>query len=117
MDNIEAYLDANRLRNQDDLFELLRMASVSTDSQYQADVQRAGQWVADQFRSLGFMTEIVETKGHPIVYAETPPVQGAPLVLVYGHYDVQRANAHAYQKCSGMDGNRGFSASSNQICD
>ena len=89
MDNIEAYLDANRLRNQDDLFELLRMASVSTDSQYQADVQRAGQWVADQFRSLGFMTEIVETKGHPIVYAETPPVQGAPIVLVYGHYDVQ----------------------------
>ena len=44
MDNIEAYLNENRQRNQDDLFELLRMASVSTDSQFQLEVERAGGW-------------------------------------------------------------------------
>ncbi|MBA62703.1 MAG: peptidase M20 [Planctomycetaceae bacterium] len=89
MDKIETYLDENRQRNEDDLFELLRMASVSTDSQFQAEVERAGQWVAEQFIDLGFITEVVETKGHPIIYAQTPPVEGAPVVLVYGHYDVQ----------------------------
>ena len=38
---------------------------------------------------LGLKTETIETSGHPIVYAESPPVAGAPTVLVYGHYDVQ----------------------------
>ena len=89
MEKITAYLEENRQRNQDDLFELLRMASVSTDSQYESEVRRAGEWVADQFRGLGFDTELVETKGHPIIYAESPPVENAPVVLVYGHYDVQ----------------------------
>ena len=43
----------------------------------------------EQFQSLGFKAELIETAGHPIVYAESPPVAGAPTVLVYGHYDVQ----------------------------
>ena len=42
-----------------------------------------------QFQVLGFQTEQIETDGHPIVYAESPKVPGAPTVLVYGHYDVQ----------------------------
>ena len=45
--------------------------------------------MADQFRGLKLKTELVETAGHPIVYAESPAVPGAPTVLVYGHYDVQ----------------------------
>ena len=53
------------------------------------DVRRAADWVADQFRNLGLHTELVETEGHPIVLAESPPVADAPVVLVYGHYDVQ----------------------------
>ena len=89
MQEIEQYLTKNRERNENELFELLRMASVSTDSQYTDEVAKAGNWVADQFQSLGFTTEIIQTKGHPIVYAETPAVAGAPIVLVYGHYDVQ----------------------------
>jgi succinyl-diaminopimelate desuccinylase len=42
-----------------------------------------------QFQRLGLATELVETAGHPLVYAESPPVPGAPVALVYGHYDVQ----------------------------
>ncbi|MCA9099462.1 MAG: M20/M25/M40 family metallo-hydrolase, partial [Planctomycetaceae bacterium] len=50
---------------------------------------RAAQWMHQQFVRLGLKSEIVATNGHPIVYAESPPVDGAPIALVYGHYDVQ----------------------------
>jgi len=89
MIEIEKYLDDHRARNESELFDLLRIASVSTDSQYSSEVAKAGHWVASQFEALGFETEVVRTQGHPIVYAETPAVAGAPVVLVYGHYDVQ----------------------------
>ena len=84
----------NFLRENRDLFEaalceFLRIPSVSADSEYQSDMRRAADWMDQQFQSLGFASEIIPTDGHPIVYAETPPVEGAPTVLVYGHYDVQ----------------------------
>ena len=43
----------------------------------------------EQFQSLGLKAELIETAGHPLVYAESPAVPGTPTVLVYGHYDVQ----------------------------
>jgi len=89
MPNLEEYLSENRSRFEDELCELLRIASVSADSRHKEDVRRAADWVAGQFRSLGFATEIVPTAGHPIVFAQSPHVAGAPTVLVYGHYDVQ----------------------------
>ncbi|MEZ6112316.1 MAG: dipeptidase [Pirellulaceae bacterium] len=89
MPNLEAYLAENATRFEDDLCELLRIPSVSTDSQFAGDVRRAGQWVADHLRRIGLQTELIDTAGHPIVYAESPAVPGAPTVLVYGHYDVQ----------------------------
>ncbi|MCA9206156.1 MAG: peptidase M20, partial [Planctomycetales bacterium] len=89
MPNLEAYLAENATRFEDDLCELLRIPSVSTDSQFAGDVRQAGQWVADHLRRIGLQTELIDTAGHPIVYAESPAVPGAPTVLVYGHYDVQ----------------------------
>lgn len=89
MHDIEAYLTAHAGQFEDDLCSLLRIASISADPSRAADVRRAGQWVADQFRSLGLAAELIETKGQPLVYAETPKVPGRPTVLVYGHYDVQ----------------------------
>ena len=87
--DLQSYLDENAERFQNDLCDWLRIASVSTDSQFADDVRAAASWLSRQFDSLGFKTETIETVGHPIVYAETPAVQGAPVVLVYGHYDVQ----------------------------
>ncbi len=87
--NYSAYIDAHQEQFQQDLFELLRIPSVSAAAQYRPDVGRAALWVADQFRALKLQTELVETAGNPIVLAESPPVPGAPTVLVYGHYDVQ----------------------------
>jgi acetylornithine deacetylase/succinyl-diaminopimelate desuccinylase-like protein len=89
MDEIEQYLQANQGRFEDDLCELLRIPSVSADETHQEDVRKAGQWVAERLRGMGLVTEVIETSGHPIVYGESPPVAGAPTVLVYGHYDVQ----------------------------
>ena len=89
MDDIHAYLSAQAGQFEDDLARLLRIASISADPARQADVRRAADWVAAQFRELGIKAEIIETTGQPLVYAETPKVPGQPTVLVYGHYDVQ----------------------------
>jgi len=89
MADIDAYLAEHRERYEQELCELLRIASVSADSNHRDDVHRAAAWVEAQLRGLGFASELVPTEGHPIVYAESPPVPGAPVVLVYGHYDVQ----------------------------
>lgn len=89
MPDFSQYLDDHRDAFEDDLCNLLRIASVSADSQHQADMSAAADWVLKQFESMGLTTELAATKGHPIVYAESPPVEGAPTVLVYGHYDVQ----------------------------
>lgn len=89
MASVDEYLDQNGAKFERDLCELLRIPSVSADSRHQADVRRAAEWVADQFRALKLTCRLHETAGHPIVYAESPAVPGAPTILVYGHYDVQ----------------------------
>src|SRR5436190_12250972 len=89
MADLAAALSAQSAQFEADLFELLRIPSVSADSRHKADVRRAADWVAGQFRGLGLTTELIETDGHPLIYAESPPVPGKPVALVHGHYDVQ----------------------------
>ena len=76
-------------RHLQELVEWLKIPSVSSDSSRYSDVQMAAKWVADKFTVAGLEVEILPTKGHPMVYAESPKIDGAPVVLVYGHYDVQ----------------------------
>ncbi|MEO1495830.1 MAG: dipeptidase [Planctomycetota bacterium] len=71
------------------LFELLRIPSVSADSAFQPDVLRAADWVEAELSGMGLHVERLETPGNPVLYAESPPVPGKPVALVYGHYDVQ----------------------------
>ncbi|MEX2092460.1 MAG: dipeptidase [Pirellulales bacterium] len=89
MTAIDAYIESHRQAFVDDLAELLRIASVSADSRHAGDIRRAAEWMATRFKQLGLTTELVETAGHPLVVAESPPVPGKPVALVYGHYDVQ----------------------------
>ncbi len=89
MPDFDRYLTEHREQFEADLCQLLRIPSVSTERKHADDVRRAGEWVAEQLKSIGLTAELIATKGHPIVYAESPPVAGAPTVLVYGHYDVQ----------------------------
>lgn len=89
MTEIETYLDQHSEHFLDELFELLRIPSVSADPAHTGDIAAAGKWVADKLASIGIASEVIPTKGHPIVYGESPKLEGAPTVLVYGHYDVQ----------------------------
>ena len=92
MATIQAYLDANRGRFEAELAEFLRIPTVSASAELKPQVARGAQWVADELRRIGLRSEVIPTAGHPLVYAESPPVPGAPVVLVYGHYDVQPAD-------------------------
>lgn len=89
MTQFDAYLADNHDRFEADLFEWLRMASIGTDPAYDSETRKAAEWLAEKFRGIELHTELIETCGQPIVYAESPKVEGAPTVLVYGHYDVQ----------------------------
>jgi len=74
----------------DELIELLRIPSISTDPAYAGEVRRCAMAVADHLRMAGFeIVEVMDTGGHPIVYAERIEDPALPTVLVYGHYDVQ----------------------------
>lgn len=85
------YADEHQDRFVGELEELLRIPSISTDSEYADDVQQAANWLASHLRSIGLSgVEVCETDGHPIVYGEDLRAgDDAPTVLVYGHYDVQ----------------------------
>ncbi|MDX1350468.1 MAG: dipeptidase [Putridiphycobacter sp.] len=87
------YIKANKDKFLDQLFELLKIPSVSADPAYAKDVKKTAEYLAKEFTDLGLdAVEIVETAGHPIVYAEKIINPELPTVLVYGHYDVQPAD-------------------------
>jgi len=72
------------------LEDLLRIPSVSTDPAHDADTRRAAEWLRDELARIGMdRAEVMDTPGHPIVYAEKIEDPALPTVLVYGHYDVQ----------------------------
>ncbi len=92
---LERWLTQQDRRLHDDLFEFLRIPSVSARAEHARDVADAAAWLHGHLRRLGFATETIATPGHPVVLAEwrqAPP--GAPTVLVYGHYDVQPPEPH-----------------------
>jgi acetylornithine deacetylase/succinyl-diaminopimelate desuccinylase-like protein len=84
------YLDRARQRHVDELTQLLRIPSVSTASEHAPDMQAAAQWLLGHLERIGLANaRLLETGGNPIVYGEWLHAEGAPTVLVYGHYDVQ----------------------------
>ena len=90
--DLTTFFDANKSRVRNELFDLLRIPSVSARSEHNADTARAAEWVADSLRTIGLSANVHATKGHPIVVAEWRKAPaGAQTVLIYGHYDVQPA--------------------------
>ncbi|MCL5428242.1 MAG: dipeptidase [Chloroflexi bacterium] len=84
----------NRPRFLDELKELVAIPSISADSAYRPDIQRASEWLAAKLKALGFENvKTLDTGGHPMVYADLMKAgPKAPTMLVYGHYDVQPAD-------------------------
>ncbi|MGB0165426.1 MAG: dipeptidase [Luteibaculum sp.] len=90
MSKVQDYIQENLPRFQEELFDLLRIPSVSADPAYREDVKRTAAFVKDSLEKAGAdVVEVVETKGFPVVYAEKIVDPSAPTILIYGHYDVQ----------------------------
>ncbi|MEQ9440767.1 MAG: dipeptidase [Cyclobacteriaceae bacterium] len=95
----KAYVEQHQERFLSELFDLLRIPSVSTDSKYKNDIQKTAEFVKDRLLEAKVdFADVMETPGYPIVYAEKMVDAAKPTVLVYGHYDVQPADPYELWK-------------------
>jgi acetylornithine deacetylase/succinyl-diaminopimelate desuccinylase-like protein len=93
MSKYSAAIQENKQRYLDELFDLLRIPSVSADPAYKDDVFKTADVVAKRLKEAGAdNVEICETPGYPVVYGDKIIDPSKPTVLVYGHYDVQPAD-------------------------
>jgi acetylornithine deacetylase/succinyl-diaminopimelate desuccinylase-like protein len=89
----ESALQDRRDRSLAELFDFLRIPSISALPEHAADVMRAAAWVAERLGKAGMeRVRVMPTGGHPVVYGEWMHAPGGPTVLVYGHFDVQPAD-------------------------
>src|SRR5688500_20130295 len=87
---IKEYISNNQDRFLSELFDWLRIPSISADRKYKDDVRKAAEFLKIKLEQAGADSgEICETSGHPIVYAEKMVNPSLPTALHYGHYDVQ----------------------------
>ena len=89
VDRIVEHIDAHRDAHVAQLLELLKIPSISAQPAHAADMVLAAEWVRGRLDEAGLGAEVLPTAGHPVVFADSGPVEGGPTVLVYGHYDVQ----------------------------
>ncbi len=90
MDALTAYLQQHEMQFLDELKKILRIPSISAQPDHRNDVRRCAAHLAAHLESIGLSrAEVVDTPGHPVVYAEWLGAPGAPTMLLYGHYDVQ----------------------------
>ena len=90
--DLAAWCANNDARAQAELFDFLRIPSVSARSEHNGDCLAAAHFVDAALNTIGFTSEIVPTPGHPIVVGEWRKAgPDAPTLLIYGHYDVQPA--------------------------
>lgn len=89
MDTLKAYIETNKDRFLNELFGLIRIPSISSQSEHKEDMVITAQYIVDQLLQAGVdKAEIMPTTGHPVVYAEKIIDPAKPTILVYGHYDV-----------------------------
>ncbi|WP_040396360.1 dipeptidase [Cesiribacter andamanensis] len=91
----QTYIKQHQDRFLGELFDLLRIPSVSADPKFAPDVRRAAEYIRQRLLEAGADSATIhETNGHPIVYGERIQDPALPTVLVYGHYDVQPADPY-----------------------
>ena len=72
-----------------DLFRLLAQPGISA---HDIGIRETAELEMELLRQAGLEPRLLETSGHPMVYAEWLGAPGQPTVLFYGHYDVQPAD-------------------------
>jgi acetylornithine deacetylase/succinyl-diaminopimelate desuccinylase-like protein len=93
--SVKQYIQDHQERFLNELFDLLRIPSVSADPKFKDDVFAAANFVKESLVKAGAdKVEICQTAGYPIVYGEKIIDPSLPTVLVYGHYDVQPADPY-----------------------
>lgn len=80
-------IDEDFSQSTDRLFELLRIESISTDSNYDAECEKAADWLVSELSDIGFEASKRATLGHPMVLAHSDGPGSK--IMFYGHYDVQ----------------------------
>lgn len=89
---VKEYIEKNKDRFLDELFELIRIPSISSSADHKDDMLKMAEAMKKSLLDAGAEnTEVLKTEGHPVVYAEKIMNPDLPTVLVYGHYDVQPA--------------------------
>ena len=90
MQQVLAYLEANKERYLNELKEFLAIPSVSSQTDHANDMRRCAEWIAQELQKIAMQNiQIMDTPGHPVVFGEWLGAPGKPTVLLYGHYDVQ----------------------------
>jgi len=87
IDSVNHYLDAHRAEHLADLMELVRIPSIANISD--GSCERAAEWLARRLNGLGVAARVIATSGQPVVLGRRHVRDGAPTLLIYGHYDVQ----------------------------
>jgi acetylornithine deacetylase/succinyl-diaminopimelate desuccinylase-like protein len=90
MKKILSYIESHHDRYLLEVKELLAIPSVSSQSERKPEMRRTAEWLKNHMTNIGLHNvQILETEGHPVVYADWLGVAGKPTILIYGHYDVQ----------------------------
>jgi len=89
MKDVKAYIEANKDRFLNELFELIRIPSISAESEHKDDMVHCAEKWREYLLSAGCdRAEVMPSAGNPVVYGEKIIDPAKPTVLVYGHYDV-----------------------------
>lgn len=89
MITINQYLEENKERFLNELFELIRIPSISSQSEHKQDMYRcAEKWVELMLSAGVDKAQVFETEGHPVAYGEKILDPSYKTVLIYGHMDV-----------------------------
>lgn len=89
MMTINQYLEENKERFLNELFELIRIPSISSQSEHKQDMYRcAEKWVELMLKAGVDRAQVYETDGHPVAYGEKILDPSYKTVLIYGHMDV-----------------------------
>lgn len=87
---MKQYIQANKERFFDELFQLLSIPSISSSSEHKGDMQLCAEKLVELLLAAGAdKADVYPTTGHPVVFAEKIIDPSLKTVLVYGHYDVQ----------------------------
>ena len=91
-ESLEKYFEAHGARYLAEWQDLLRFPSISADPAHASDCRACAEWLCERLSVAGIESHLLETSGRPAVFGRRKGRRDKPVVLYYGHYDVQPAD-------------------------